>query len=96
MSYSDLDSLTPVPGDLVMARVCMRAWESEERKGLNGAYIDRGEQALIITTWSVGNQLRIKLLRDQRLLVFSCAEHCVRKNWKVVRPAPRLPTLGCP
>ena len=96
MSSYDLDSLEPVPGDYVMALNAMRAWEQDLYRGFMGEMIMAGEQALVLETWSMGNQRRIRVVRDHRILMFSCAEHAVRRNWRVVVPAPRLPTSGCP
>jgi len=92
MTFSDLE---PIPGDLVMALNAMRAWESEEVRGYVGELIMVGEQALVLATWDVGNQRRLKVVRDNRVLMFSCAGHTVHRNWKVVMPAPRFPTSGC-
>jgi hypothetical protein len=93
MSYTDLDALEPVPGDLIVARVAMRAWEDDSRRGTNGEVIQAGEQAMVVQTWEVGNQRRMRVIHDQRLLVFSCAAHVVRRNWKVAGPAPRVANL---
>lgn len=96
MFSSDLDSLELVPGDLVMALNAMRAWEHGLYRGFMGEMIMAGEQALVLHTWLVGNQMRVRVMRDQRILMFSCPEHVVRRNWKIVMPAPRMPTFGCP
>lgn len=96
MSTSDLDSFEPVPGDYVMALNAMRSWEQDSYRGFMGEMIMAGEQALVLETWTVGNQRRVRVVRDQRILLFSCAEHAVRRNWRVVMPAPRMPTSGCP
>ena len=61
----------------------MRAWEDETCRGKSGSYIQPGQQALVVAAWSVGNQLRIKAYRDERVLVFSCPDHCAHKNWDV-------------
>ena len=96
MSYTDLDTLEPIPGDLVMALTPMRSWESEDVRGTGGTYIQHGETALVLATWMVGTKVRLKLVRDDRMRIFSCQHFVVRRNWKVVMPAPRLPTFGCP
>lgn len=96
MSFFDPDTLEPIAGDLIVALNPMRAWEEDRRKGHNGLHIQKGEQALVLATWTEGNQLRIRVVRDNRIILFSCPEHAVRKNWKVAVPAPRLPTSGCP
>jgi hypothetical protein len=91
-SCAEVGEFEPVPGDLIVALHTMRAWEDEFERGLMGEHVQAGEQAFVVSTWSVGNQRRMKLLREDRLLVFSCANHCVCKNWRVVRAGPRLPT----
>jgi len=95
MSYIDLDSLEPIPGDLVVARVDMRSWVSDLERGTSGDWILTGEQAVVLETWEDGTKRRIRVLRDDRILLFSCPGHVVRRNWKVVATAPRLPTSGC-
>lgn len=95
MSSFDLDTLEPIAGDYVVALNPMRAWESEVRKGHHGPYIQKGEQALVLATWEEGNQLRMRVVRDNRILLFSCASYAVRKNWRIAVAAPRLPTSGC-
>ena len=96
MSSTDLEIHELVPGDFVVAVHEMRAWESEDKRGWSDHWIRQGEQATVIGTWLVGNQLRVRVFRDNRFHLFSCAAHCVFKNWKVVNAAPRLPTSGCP
>lgn len=96
MSFIDLDSLEPVAGDLVVALNPMRAWEEDRLKGHYGEHIQKGEQALVLETWYEGGQRRVRVVRASRILLFSCPDHAVRKNWKVVVPVPRLPTSGCP
>lgn len=93
MSSPDLE---PIPGDLVAALNTMRSWEREDFRGHSGQHIQVGEQALVIGAWFVGNQLRLRVVRAERVLLFSSAAHAVRRNWSIVRAAPRLPTLGCP
>lgn len=92
----DPDTPEPIPGDLVLALNAMRSWEQDSYRGFRGEMIMAGEQALVLETWTVGNQRRMRVVRDQRILLFSCAEHAVRRNWRVVVLAPRIPTSGCP
>lgn len=78
----------PTPGDLIVALHSMRSWETDTTRGTDGQYIFEGEQAIVIMTWSVGKQIRMKTFRNDRILVFSCAEHCVLKNWIIAsRPS---------
>lgn len=95
MSCTDLDSLEPIPGDYVLALNAMRSWEQELYRGISGELIMVGEQALVLETWSIGNQRRLRVVRDSRIMLFSCADHAVRRNWRVVVPAPRFPTSDC-
>ena len=88
--------LEPIPGDLIVARIAMRSWESDDVRGRNGLYVKEGEQALVIATWTVGNQFRLRVVRDQRILLFSHPVHVVRVNWAIAHAAPRLPNLVMP
>lgn len=72
-------------GDLIVALKDMRAWESQDKRGSNGSYILKGQQALVISTWLVGHHLRIQVLREQRILIFSNKEHVVSSNWNIVK-----------
>ena len=84
-----------VPGDFVVAAHEMRAWVNEDVRGDSNVWIRQGEQATVVETWLVGNQRRVRVFRNNKFLLFSCKEHCVFRNWKLVTPAPRLPTSGC-
>lgn len=72
-------------GDLVAALVPMRAWEDDSRRGEHGLRLDVGQQALIIDAWLVGKRLRMRVVYDERVIVFSCALRVVDRNWKVAR-----------
>lgn len=82
------------PGDLIVSTHDMRAWETEERRGTSGEWILKGEQALVINTWIAGNQIRIRVLRDQRVLLFSCPAHVVYRNWRIANVGLGLPVTG--
>ncbi len=75
------------PGTLVVALNTMRAWESDDRRGTVGEYIRVGEQALVLAGWITGNQLRLRVFRNNRTLLFSSASHAAHKNWKVAVPS---------
>lgn len=90
------DVTQAVPGDLIVALNVMRAWTSDTTRGHSSIHIQKGEQALVIQAWEVGNQLRLRVLRASRILVFSCPLHAFWQNWEVARTAPRFPTSGCP
>lgn len=95
MSSSD-HKLDIVPGDIVAAVHEMRAWETDEKRGWSGHWIQQGDQAMVIQTWFVGNQRRVKVMCNNRFMLFSCGDHCVFKNWRMVTPAPRTTTSEGP
>jgi hypothetical protein len=82
MSSTYLDVL---PGDLLVALRPMRAWENDRAKGTSGCPIGAGEQALVLETWTEGHQRRVRVIRDQRLLLFSCPDHVACRNWRLAR-----------
>ena len=61
----------------------MRAWDNESCRGTAGALILPGQQALLLETWLEGNQRRLRLVREQRIVLFSCPDHVVGRNWKL-------------
>lgn len=71
------------PGDLIVALNDLRAWETDQKRGWSHVYILKGQQALVINTWLVGNQLRMRVLRNLRVLLFSCPAHVVYRNWRI-------------
>jgi len=75
--------LTPLPGDLVVALKESRAWESELVRNLNGDVIQVGEIAMVLYTYDVGAQLRMHVLRNNRIMLFSCARRVWSQNWKI-------------
>ena len=80
MSSTVLDE--PVAGCLLVALRPMRAWENDDVRGELGTVIMTGEQALLLATWLEGKQRRLRVVRDQRIFLFSCADHTVNKNWR--------------
>jgi len=72
-------------GDLLAAALPMRAWRTPEVRGDDGHVMARGEHALVVGTWMVGNQRRIKAVVGQRVLLFSCPDHAVARNWRLAR-----------
>lgn len=73
-----------VPGDIVVVQRKMRAWVSDLERGTDGAWVRPGDVGLIVETWSVGNQVRLRLLISDRLVVFSNPPHTVHLNWRQV------------
>lgn len=76
------------PGDLIVALNDIRAWETDTKRGQSGNCIRKGECAMLIVSWPVGNQLRLKVLRDQRILHFSHPIYAVHRNWKIAQAVP--------
>ncbi len=86
MSSPPQTELPPVLiGDLLAAVNPMRAWRSEQERGTDGAVIAPGERVLVIGTWLVGNQRRVSVVCGQLILLFSCADHAIAKNWRLVQ-----------
>lgn len=73
------------PGDLAVSLVPMRAWEDDNRRGDDGLALAAGQHVLVIDTWLVGKQLRLRVVYDERVIVFSCPLRVVDRNWKVAR-----------
>lgn len=71
------------PGAFLIAQRSMRSWEDVDTKGTSGTVISVGQQALLIATWLVGEQRRFRVIRDERILLFSCPDHVTFRNWKV-------------
>ena len=83
-----------LPGDLLVALRPMRAWEDDRAKGTHGCPIRPGEQALVLESWLEGAQRRVRVIRDQRLLLFSCPDHAVAKNWGLARRSQPIGSGG--
>ena len=81
-----------VTGDLVVALNDMRAWTSDSTRGHSNVYVLKGEQALVLEAWVVGNQQRFRVVRCDRVLMFSCAAHAVHQNWSL--PETGFPVTG--
>jgi len=75
----------PEPGDMLIALNCMRAWESQFVRGKIGDWILVGEQVFVISTTMVGNQIRLFVIRDNRIMTFSSLPHVVCRNWNIVK-----------
>jgi hypothetical protein len=74
----------PLPGDVVHAVHRMRAWEDDFKRGTDGAWIEAGQQALVLQLWHVGRQrVRVRMLFNDRIAVFSCLARDLTRNWHV-------------
>lgn len=83
-----------LPGDLIIALNPMRSWESPVIRGNEGDYIKSGEQAFVLTVNVCGNCMRMSVLRNNRIMFFSCKLHTVHKNWKIAEHETVMPTSG--
>lgn len=86
--------LQVLPGDMIIALNSMRAWETQNIRGKYGEYINKGEQVLVLSTHTCGHHLRLTVLRDNRILFFSCASYALHKNWKMASQITGFPTSG--
>lgn len=75
----------PHPGDMLSSLVPMRAWEDDNRRGTRGTCLAAGQHVLVVGKWDVGGQLRMKVIYDDRVIVFSCSRRVMDRNWKSVR-----------
>lgn len=71
----------PKPGDLIIARRMLKAWESDDERGGNGLVVNYGDTGVVVQVWRVGNQVRLRLLIKDVVVVFSHAHHVVWLNW---------------
>ncbi len=84
-SSHPVDTPRVLIGDLLAAINPMRAWRTEQERGADGEVINPGERVLVIGTWLVGNQRRISVICGQQILLLSCADHTITKNWRLIR-----------
>jgi len=84
---------SPLPGDQVRAVHRMRAWENDHKRGRDGVWVEAGQVGLVIQVWPVGRtRSRMRLLVNDRLVMFSCRTLDLPRNWPVVgRQLPLVP-----
>lgn len=80
LPYAHVNSL-PKPGDLIIARRSLKAWESDLERGADGQFVHDGDAGIVVQVWKVGRQVRIRVLIKDTLLLFSHADHVVWINW---------------
>ncbi len=73
MNMSDL----PVVGSLLIAHRSMRAWISDYERGTLGMHVNHGDTGLVLQTWRVEGQVRIRLLVKDAVVMFSHSDNCV-------------------
>lgn len=75
------------PGDTVQSHHEMRAWAENDRRGMDSddVWIGKGAVACVIQVWGVGERrIRMRVLHDGKLKLFSCSIENFRKNWSVI------------
>jgi hypothetical protein len=77
------------PGDVIAAVRYMRAWESDTCRGYTGRDVHKDDEGLLISTRMIGNQLRLYILMNERIEIFSSNPHVLGLNWRVVSRPPR-------
>ncbi len=81
------------PGDMVRAVHRMRAWESDWERGGDGVWVEPGDVGLVLQVWRVSRgRIRLRLLTNDRIAMFSCYARDLPKNWRV--ESRQLPTSG--
>lgn len=79
-------------GTLLQVLRPMRAWENDRERGYEGTVIEPGTRALLLQTWEVGNQVRLRVIANDHILLFSNPRHTVTLNWEVVSEAKVTPS----
>jgi hypothetical protein len=85
--------LSPLPGDTVYAVHRMRAWENDHERGVDGVWVEPEQVALVIEVKRVSRgKTRLRVLTNQRVVLFSCYTRDLVQNWRVV--SRQLPSSG--
>lgn len=64
----------------------MRAWETEWYCGINGSQIAPEQVALVVQAWQLyEGMIRMLVLCNNRIVMFSCHTKHVSNNWHVTR-----------
>lgn len=79
-------------GTLIRALKSMRAWSNDQERGYDGPVIEPGAQALVLQTWMVGEQVRIRVMANDTIMLFSNPKHTVSLNWEVLSEAKATPS----
>ncbi len=73
-----------MPGDVLVARVSMRSWESIDHRGEDGEYITKNNVAFVIASKTCGQKIHIITFCNHKVLKFACKLSAVIKNWYLV------------
>ena len=77
----DLSLPIPAPGMMLIARTPMRAWADDYFYGTTGEIVNEGTIGVVIQSWKVGNQVRLRMLVMNTILVLSTAHRDLSRNW---------------
>jgi hypothetical protein len=72
---------------MVIARKTMAAWFSDSERRPVGIQVDPGDVCLVVQSWMVGANVRLRLIARGTMSMFSCRLEHVRLNWTVVQNA---------
>lgn len=75
---------TPLPGDIICAVVQTRSWVDENYRGQDGIKIWVNDIALVIQVWASGNQVRIRALMNDQIVILSSAHKSIRWQWRII------------
>ena len=79
-------------GTLLRAAKRMRAWSNDLERGYDGPWVEVGDIAIVLSTWIEGKRVRLRVLSNDRIMLFSHVAHTVALNWEVARPAMATPS----
>lgn len=72
----------PLPGDMLVARRFLKSRCSDGEKLYDVTSVYSGSVGLLLQTWRSGNQVRLQVLTEGSIMLFSHAAHCVTLNWE--------------
>jgi hypothetical protein len=77
MNMSEL----PTVGSLLVARRPMQAWINDNERGQGGLRVAEGDTGLVLQVWRVNTRVRIRMLVNDVVVMFSHVQNCVWLNW---------------
>lgn len=77
------DNLMPCPGDMIVARHNMTSWNSVLEYAPSSGQIYVNEYAIVIQRWLIGHNVRLIVLHNGMIRIFSCKLSNLRRNWKI-------------
>lgn len=77
----DMSLPIPSPGTMLIARAPMRAWAEDFFYGTTGEVVKEGTVGIVLQSWKVGNQVRLRMLVKSCIVVLSTAHRDLTRNW---------------